>query len=108
MRRAQVWAAGVLGLATLVLLAYLVALVALASVVGFALDAVRGTDTLSVDLSLVAVDVLPGLLVGWCVGLATTTLLARGEAMGPRAAGLLSGTIGAVAGATVLTVTGIL
>ena len=107
-RRAQAWAVGVLSVATLALLAYVVALVAVASVVGAALDAVRHRHSLEVDLSLVAADVLPGLLVGWCIGLATTAVLARGEALGPPAAGLASGMVGASAGAAVLTLTGIL
>ena len=76
--------------------------------VGSALDAVRHRDSLEVDLSLVAADVAPGLLVGWCIGLAATAVLARGEAMGPRAAGLVAGVVGAAAGAAVLALTGIL
>ena len=108
MRRAQGWAVGVLAVATTALLGYVVALAAVASLVGIALDAVRHRGSPSVDLSLVAADVLPGLLVGWCIGLATTTVLARGESMSPRAAGLVSGVVGATAGAAVLALNGIL
>lgn len=108
LRRAQGWAAGVLSVATACLLGYVLLLVAFAALVGAALDAVRQRDSPSVDLSLVAADVLPGLLVGWCIGLAATTVLARGEALGPRAAGLVSGIVGATAGGTVLALTGLL
>ena len=107
-RRAQGWTVGVLAVATTALLGYVVALAAVASLVGTALDAVRHRGSPSVDLSLVAADVLPGLLVGWCIGLATTTVLARGEALSPRVAGLVSGVVGATAGAAVLALTGIL
>ena len=108
MRRAQGWAVGVLAVATTALLGYVVALAAVASLVGIALDAVRHRGSPSVDLSLVAADVLPALLVGWCIGLATTTVLARGETLSPRAAGLVSGVVGATAGAAVLALNGIL
>ncbi len=107
-RRAQGWAVGVLAVATTALLGYVVALAAFTALVGIALDAVRHGGSPSVDLSLVVADVLPGLLVGWCIGLATTTVLARGEALSPRAAGLVSGVVGAAAGAAVLALTGLL
>ena len=90
-RRAQGWAVGVLAVATTCLLGYVVLLLAAVSLAGTALQAVGRRDLPPVDLSSVAADVLPGLLVGWCLGLAATTVLARGEALSPRAAGLVSG-----------------
>ena len=51
---------------------------------------------------------LPALLVGWCTALATTTVLARGESMGARLAGVTSAVVGIVLGALVLKVSGLL
>ena len=66
-------------------------------------------NAVSFDVLSVATDVAPVLLVGWCTGLAASAALsARGEALGVRAAGITAGALGAVAGAAVLALTGLL
>ena len=103
----QRWTVGVLALATVLLGAYLALLVTatwlLASAWGGLTD-----NTVSFDLLSVATDVAPVLLVGWCTGLAASAVLARGEALGARAAGITAGALGTVAGAAVLALTGLL
>ena len=64
--------------------------------------------SVSIDVLSVAADVAPALLVGWCTGLATSAALARGEALGARAAGIAAGALGTTAGAAVLALTGLL
>lgn len=66
-----------------------------------------GRSSPQVDLVGAVADLLPGLLVGWCTGLAAVSVLARGEALGPRAAGMAAGGLGIVAGAVVLRATGV-
>ena len=51
---------------------------------------------------------LPALLVGWCTGMATSVVLARGDALGARMAGVTAGGVGVLAGALVLRLTGLL
>jgi hypothetical protein len=106
-RTAQRWAVGVLLGATVALVGYLALLIAFAWLLVSAYGAVGSGHQAALDLSSAAADVLPGLLVAWCSGLAATTMLARGEALGPRAAGILSGLLGVVAGSLVLLATGI-
>ena len=76
-RRARAWAVAVLGAATLVAL----------------VDGVRALGMLA-TVPLLA----PVLLVGWCVGLATLAVLVRRPSLGPCAAGLAAGSVGAAAG----------
>ncbi|GAA4414055.1 hypothetical protein GCM10023168_37360 [Fodinibacter luteus] len=101
-RTAQRWTAGTLVLATVVLLGYLAAVVGAAWLVGSAVEVVAGRELGDLDVIAVAADVAPVLLVGWCTGLATCAALCRGEALGPRASGLVAGAVGALAGAAVL------
>ncbi len=101
----QRWASGVLALATLVLLGYLALVAAAAGLAAWALG-VR-PDAGSLDLSGLVVDSLPALLVGWCTALAATTVLARGESMGARLAGVTSAAVGIVLSALVLKVSGL-
>lgn len=102
----QRWAIGVLAVATVLLGVYLALLVTatwlFASVWGG-----LTRDPVSVDLLSVVADVAPGLLVGWCTGLATSAVLGRGDALGARAAGIAAGALGATLGAAVLALTGL-
>ncbi|WP_377645219.1 hypothetical protein [Oryzobacter terrae] len=104
---AQRWAAGVLALATLVLVGYLALVAAAVGLAAWVLGVVR-PGTGSFDLSALVVDALPALLVGWCTALATTTVLARGVSMGARVAGVTSAAVGIVLGALVLRMSGLL
>ena len=101
-RTVQRWAAAVLTLATAAVLGYVALVVAAVWLAGSAIEAVSGRGDATVDLLAVGRHVAPVLLVGWCTGMAASAGLAPGEALGPRAAGLLAGSIGALAGAAVL------
>ena len=103
----QRWTVGVLALATVLLGAHLALLVTASWFLASAWGGLTHT-TVSFDLLSVATDVAPVLLVGWCTGLAASAALARGEALGARAAGLTAGALGGVAGAAVLALTGLL
>lgn len=107
-RTTRRWTVGVLAAATSALAAYLVLVVAAVWVVVSTVDAVAARDTPPLDLVAVLADVAPGLLVGWCTGLAASAALAGGEALGARVAGVAAGAVGMTAGAAVLAVTGIL
>ena len=107
-RTTQRWTVASLVLATVVLLAYVAVLVTTAWLFVSAWDAVTARETVSMDLLGVAQDLAPVLLVGWCTGFATSAALARGEALGPRTAGLVAGSTGAAAGAVVLALTNLL
>ncbi|MFW5471196.1 hypothetical protein ACOCJ4_14250 [Knoellia sp. CPCC 206435] len=107
-RTARWWAVGVLTAATVALAAYL-ALVLLATwLMVSAVDAVTDLGTRPLDVTSLLLDVAPGLLLGWCVGLILAGVLARGQALGARAAGCVAGTLGSFAGGAVLAATGIL
>ncbi len=56
----------------------------------------------SPDVLALAREALPALLVGWCIGFACLAVIGRGEALGPPAAGIVGGALGALAGALVL------
>ena len=99
------WAVGVLVVATTALALYLVALLAAVWLFAVAWGAVT-SERASVDVLSVARDVAPALLVGWCTGLAASAVLARGEALGPRLAGVAAGALGTASGAAVLALTG--
>lgn len=107
-RTARRWTVGVLGVGTLALAAYVVVLLlALRLFVG-AIAVVTGRPTGGLDMVGVAVDLLPGTLAGWGVGLAALAALRRVEGIGPRSAGLLAGGLGVATGAALLTYSGIL
>ncbi|HET6968463.1 MAG TPA: hypothetical protein VFI44_09310 [Ornithinibacter sp.] len=108
LRTTQRWAVSVLAVATAALLAWLAVLVAASWLAVAALTAVTSGGPVTVDLLAVVGDAAPVLLVGWCTGLATTATLARGEALGARTAGLVSGAVGSVAGGAVLALNGLL
>ena len=107
-RTTQRWTVASLVLATVVLLAYVALLVTTAWLFVSAWDAVAGRETAPIDVLGVATDLAPVLLVGWCTGFATSAVLARGEALGPRTAGLVAGSTGAAAGTVVLALTDLL
>ncbi|WP_404385438.1 hypothetical protein LL946_05135 [Knoellia locipacati] len=107
-RTARRWAVGVLAVATLLLVAYLALVLVAVWLVGAAIDVLSSQDVGSLDVAGLFVTAVPGLLVGWCVGLGATWVLARGEALGARAAGLTSGAVGVLGGAAVLAATGVL
>ncbi len=107
-RTALRWAAGVLGCATVALVGYLSVLIAFVWMMGAAVDILRPSERTELDLASFATDVLPGLTLAWCSGLAATAVLSRAEALGPRAAGILSGLLGVGAGALVLNATDLL
>ncbi len=104
-RRARRWTVGVLVAATLALAVWVALLLLGAWLVGSAYDLLTGKSSGGVDLAVVAADVLPGLLVGWCAGLASLAVIVRGEALGPRACGLASGALGTAVGAALLSAT---
>lgn len=105
---ARRWAVGVLGLASAALAGWLALLVVAASMVGWALEVVRpGSVPGGLNPTGLLADALPGLLVGWCSGLAATATLARGDALGPRTHGVLGAGLGVLAGALVLRLTGL-
>ncbi|KRE60170.1 hypothetical protein [Nostocoides sp. Soil756] len=107
-RRARRWAVGVLLVGTLALAAYL-ALVMLAVALVVALfGSVLDLGSGRLDAGGLALDAAPGLLVGWCVGLAAVAALTGRTALGPRATGLLAGLVGTAAGAGVLSLAGVL
>lgn len=107
-RTARRWAVGVLAVATLVLVAYLALVLVAVWLVGAAIDVLSSQDVGSLDVAALFVAAVPGLLVGWCVGLGATWVLARGEASGARAAGLTSGALGVLVGTAVLAATGVI
>ena len=107
----QRWAVGVLAVSTVLLLAYLALLVAGGWILASGWNVITGGQPATVDvLAILAIlaDVAPSLLVGWCTGLAASAVLAGGEALGARTAGLAAGAVGTTAGAAVLALTGIL
>lgn len=108
LHRAQLWAAGVLWTASLALGGYLFLLAAAASVAGWMVEVVRPGAVGPLDTSALVLDALPALLVGWCTGMAASVVLARGEALGARMAGVTAGGVGVLAGALVLRLTGLL
>ena len=99
---AQRWAIGLLAASTVLLLGYLALLVAAAWLVAAGWNAVTAGQSVTVDVLAIVADVAPSLLVGWCIGLATCAVLARGEALGARTAGATAGAIGTAAGAALL------
>ena len=104
----QRWAIGVLAVSTVLLLAYLALLVAVAWLFASGWGVVTAGQPATVDVLAILADVAPSLLVGWCTGLAASAVLAGGEALGARTAGLVAGAVGTTAGAAVLALTGIL
>jgi len=101
------WAVGVLAVATVVLAAYVAALVVGVWLVAFAWSAMTSQDAV-LDVGGLVRDVAPALLVGWCTGLALSAWLTGEEALGPRASGIVAGVLGSSAGAAVLALTGLL
>ena len=104
----QRWAVGVLVVSTLALLAYLALLVAASWLFAVGWNALTAGEPVSVDVLAIGSDLAPALLVGWCTGLAASAVLARGEALGARTAGMVAGTLGTAAGAALLAVSGLL
>ena len=96
-----------LAAATVVLLAYVVLLVAMAQLFAWAWNAVATADAVSVDALAVGLDVAPVLLVGWCTGMAASAGLSEGDVLGARAAGLVAGVVGVLCGLAVLALTGL-
>lgn len=98
------WAVGVLAVATTLLLGGVALLLALG---WFLMEAWTGeAHDRAADVLAVTRDLAPVLLVGWCTGLAAGAVLGRGEAMGPRLAGIAAGALGTASGAAVLALTG--
>lgn len=108
MRAARRWTVGVLGVGTVALLVHATLLVAMAWLLGSVFEAVTARESVQVDLFAVAADVAPVLLLGWCSGMATSASIARGETLGARTAGVVSGTVGIVAALLVMRLTGLL
>ena len=104
----QRWAVGVLVASTLALLAYAALLVVASWLFTFGWNALRAGEPVSVDVLAIGADLAPALLVGWCTGLAGAAVLARGESLGPRTAGIAAGALGTAAGAALLALTGLL
>lgn len=107
-RVARRWTVGILVVATVVLAGYLVLVLVAVWLVGAAFDAVTSREPGTLDVTGLLVAAVPGLFTGWCVGLVAASVLARGEALGARAAGLCSGVLGTLAGAVVLAITGVI
>lgn len=104
----QRWAVGVLVVSTLALLAYLALLVVANWLFAVGWNAVTAGESVSVDVLAIGADLAPALLVGWCTGLAGAAVLARGESLGARTAGIAAGALGTAAGAALLALTGLL
>ncbi len=104
----QRWAVGVLAVSTVLLLGYAALLVVAGWLVASGWNVVTTGRSVSVDVLAIGSDLAPALLVGWCTGLAASAVLARGEALGDRTAGVTAGTIGTAAGAALLALTGLL
>ena len=107
-RTTQRWAVGVLVLATAALLAYLVLLVVAMAMLTAFVSGVLDIGPASFDARALGPSVATVLLVGWCTGLATSAATTRGEALGPRTAGLLAGGLGTASGLVVMALTGLL
>ena len=107
-RTTQRWAVSVLALATVALLVWAAVLVAASWLAVTAVAAVTSAGPVSFDLRSVTAGVAPVLLVGWCTGLACAAVLAGGEALGARAAGVVAGAVGSTAGVAVMALTGLL
>jgi hypothetical protein len=99
------WAVGTLAVASTVLALYVAALVVGVWLIAAAWGVMTSTQAV-LDIGGLARDVAPALLVGWCTGLAASAVLARGEALGPRLAGVAAGALGTASGAAVLALTG--
>jgi hypothetical protein len=104
----QRWAVGVLAVSTVLLLGYAALLVVAGWLVASGWNVVTTGRSVSVDVLAIGSDLAPALLVGWCTGLAASAVLARGEALGARTAGMVAGTVGTAAGAALLALTGLL
>lgn len=107
-RTARRWAVAVLAVGTLVLAAYLAFVMLAAAMVVALLGGVLDLGPSRLDPVGVATDVAPGLLVGWCLGLAAEAALAGRTSLGPRATGLVAGLLGTMAGVGVLALAGVL
>ncbi len=92
--------------ATVVLAALVALLIALGWVFASGWNAATARESLTVDALAIVTQVAPAVLVGWCAGLATSEVVARGEALGARVAGLVAGAVGIVAGVAVLALGG--
>ena len=93
---------------TLALLGYVALLVVANWLFAVGWNAVTTGESVSVDVLAIGADLAPALLVGWCTGLAAAAVLCRGEALGPRTAGLAAGALGTAVGAALLALTGLL
>ena len=107
-RTARRWALGVLVVGTVVLAGYLVLVLVGVWLVGVTVEAVTARDVGSLDVAGLLLAALPGLVLGWGVGLGATAVLARSEVLGARLSGLAAGAVGVLTGAAVLAVTGVL
>ena len=106
-RSATRWAVAVLALATSALLVWAALVVAATALFAFAYDVVTGREPGAVDLLGVARSLAPGLLAGWCCGMAAVAVLGPGEALTPRIAGVLAGVLGVLAGVVVMRLGGV-
>ena len=106
-RTTQRWTVGVLALATAAAGGYVALLVTATWLFASAWSGLT-RDPVAVDVLPVAADVAPVLLVGWCTGLAASAVLARGEALGARTAGVTAGVRAPRPEHAVLALTGLL
>lgn len=107
-RTARRWAVGTLLVATLALAAYLALVMLAAALVVALFGSVLDPGSGRLDAGGLALDAAPGLLVGWCLGLAAAAALTGRTSLGPRTTGLLAGLVGTAAGAGVLSLAGVL
>lgn len=105
---ARWWVVGTLSLATLALAGWLTLLALMGAMASAAMEVLRAESPAVLDLTSLVTGSLPALLVGWCLGLAATAVLSRGETLGPRLTGITGALVGTVAGALVLRLTGLL
>lgn len=107
-RTARAWAVGVLLAATLALAAYMTLVMLAVALVVSLFGGLLDLGPTRLDPAGLAADAAPGLLVGWCVGLAAVAALVGRTSLGPRSTGLLAGLLGTAAGAGVLALAGVL
>ncbi|HSF98645.1 MAG TPA: hypothetical protein VLA55_08125 [Ornithinibacter sp.] len=96
------WARGTLTVATGVVLTLIIARVAFGRSLIEALNVTGQTEPFSSEVAGFTAAVLPGMLVGWCLGFAAAATAVRTTWLGARVAGILAGAVGVAAGTALL------
>jgi hypothetical protein len=98
------WARGTLTVATGVVLTLIIARVAFGRSLIDALSFSGAVEPFSSEVAGFTAAVLPGMLVAWCLGFAAAATAVRVAWLEARVAGILAGSLGAVAGVALLVV----